>query len=403
MVIAALNPIERGFFMSRLGLGKLADSIYDLVTMIGEKKVDFIQRNSDDFNELCCEYEFYRQLHDKQLTIYGQNVRYRLTSEYNDIVNNQNERNEIISVVFSIEGAYTFSNNNRKKPVHNQVLSNIDKIKKWKYPPLFVTLCHHFYNHYAGHAASLPFILRLFISQKNGINTGIKNLGKEVIQRLLSNENGRRIYIDIKHMSRKSRKEYYKLLKNNYRTESIPIIVSHGALNGYERVGDFTNRHTRKGNHLFKKSDINFCDDEIIMIAKSNGILGLQIDDRMITTIWEKLKIIFFCPGKKNKLRKRAKLVWNHIKYIAELLDEKGLYAWGITAIGTDFDGMVNPIDGFWTSEEMPLLYRMLYKHAAKYLNDNQFIQERNNISPKKVMDAIFWGNAKKFLQRYYR
>jgi hypothetical protein len=64
---------------------------------------------------------------------------------------------------------------------------------------------------------------------------------------------------------------------------------------------------------------------------------------------------------------------------------------------------MVNPIDGFWTSEEMPILYRTLRKHAEKYLNKMPFIQQQNNISAEKAMNAIFWKNAEKFLKRYYR
>ena len=60
------------------------------------------------------------------------------------------------------------------------------------------------------------------------------------------------------------------------------------------------------------------------------------------------------------KLSLRAKLVWNHIQHIAEILDREEPVCLGTAAIGTDNDGIVDPIDGFWTSMELPLLYTNL-------------------------------------------
>ncbi len=399
VVIAALNPIEKGFFTSSLGSGNLADHIYNFITMIGKKKVDFIQRYKDYFLELCTEYKFFKQLHDTQVTIYGEDTCYRLTSNFKDIDDNLKIPN-VISVVLSIEGGHSFNIDNRYPP-DRSVLLKINEVKQWEHPPFFVTLCHHFYNYFGGHARSLPFSLRLLVNQSYKINTGIEDLGKDVIRSLLSTDYGRRIYIDIKHMSRKLRIDYYQFLKDEYGPVEFPIIVSHGAMNGYKSIEDLTN-HTRKRNCHFKKRDINFFDDEILKIEKSGGIFGLQIDDRLITNMYQKIKIIFFCWSRKKKSKMRARLVWNHIKYIAELLDENGFYAWGIMAIGSDFDGMVNPIDGYWTSAELPDLYANLSELADEYLRPKPFTQQRNNISAQKVVDAIFSGNAMNFLSRYY-
>ena len=48
-----------------------------------------------------------------------------------------------------------------------------------------------------------------------------------------------------------------------------------------------------------------------------------------------------------------AKLVWNQVRHIAEVLNMKGKYAWGIQALGTDFDGLIDPINGYWTAKEI--------------------------------------------------
>ena len=43
----------------------------------------------------------------------------------------------------------------------------------------------------------------------------------------------------------------------------------------------------------------------------------------------------------------RSELVWKQIQYIAELLDDNDLFAWGNIAIGSDYDGLVDPLNSF--------------------------------------------------------
>ena len=204
-------------------------------------------------------------------------------------------------------------------------------------------------------------------------------------------------------MSRKLRKDYYKLLKTTYREEDIPIIVSHGALNGYRSIYD--NRCPNEDVHgPFWGRDINFYDDEILKIARSNGIFGLQIDDRVISNKKEQRTIKFYY-SRKRKLKMRAGLVWNHIKHIAELLDRNGLNAWKTTAIGTDFDGIVDPPYGYWTSEYLSVMYDNLSEYARIYMQpgNNELRRPVNkSYSPDQILNRIFSKNAKKFLSRYY-
>ena len=399
VVVVSLNPIEKGFFTSRTGTGRFADRLYDFTTGISAKKVNFVQRNKDDFNELNCEYEYFKQLDNAELIIYGKKVRYRLTSDYNDIVNNLSGPNNIISVVLSFEGANLFSNDNSQLPDPQTVFSNIDKVKNWHHPPVFVSLCHHFYNHLAGHARSFRGLTRLLIDQTPGLNTDITPLGRGVVHRLLDKTPGRRIYIDIKHMSRKARSAYYTMLETDYLNEKIPVIASHGAVSGYPRLADSPQKEK---NGLFNGVDINFCDDEIIKIAASGGIFGLQIDKRRITNRCEQRKIKFFSLSGSAKLKRWNSLVWNQIRHIADLLDSNGLPAWDIICIGTDFDGVVSPIDGYWTSSEIQHLHTNLIEFADEYLRHKIFRLPSNNISSVKILNKIFSENALTFLSEYY-
>lgn len=233
------------------------------------------------------------------------------------------------------------------------------------------------------------------------MNTDIEQLGIDVIQRLLDKSNGKRIYIDIKHMSRKTRIAYYKILETEYNTEKIPIIVSHGAVNGYPKLDDF-DCPQRDRNGKFLGRDINFYDDEIVKIAVSGGIFGLQIDERLITNRCELRKIKYLCRTPGMKLKRRTRLVWNQIQYIADLLDSKGLDAWGITAIGTDFDGMSDPINEYWTSSELQYLHKNLLVYANEYLDQKIFNVSSSKIPSNIIMAKIFSENALNFLSKYY-
>jgi microsomal dipeptidase-like Zn-dependent dipeptidase len=283
-------------------------------------------------------------------------------------------------------------------------LQNIDEVKTWSHLPLFISLAHHFYNEFGGHARSLSGCTGKVIDQSFGLNTGITPLGKRVIYRLLNSTNGRRIYIDIKHMSRWLRMDYYGLLETTYREEDIPIIVSHGALNGYPSVYD-DNCPNEDEHGPFWGRDINFYDDEILKIARSNGIFALQLDDRVISNKNERCKIDKFFYTREKKLRLRARLVWNHIQHIAELLDSNGLDAWGTTAIGTDFDGIVDPPFGYWTSEHLLVMYAHLLEYTRIYMQPgNNALQRPANrsSSPDQIMNRIFSENAMNFLSTYY-
>ena len=266
----------------------------------------------------------------------------------------------------------------------------------WQYPPFFVAPAHHFRNYIAGHAYSLPKVIRALLNQKEGVNTGITELGLEVIGKLLDHK----ILIDIKHMSRQSRRDYYQLLKSPaYR--NIPILASHTSVNGYPDV--YSDADLEEDHGVFFGLDINIFDNEILLIARSGGIIGIQLDERRIASRQELKKVKNDLP-EEDKLRLLSGFVWNQVAYIAILLDSADLSAWDCETIGSDYDGMVDPLNGFWTAKEYKLLYDHLLIHARAYLAGpgQQFKLEENNISAEEILDKLFSKNALHFLENNF-
>lgn len=403
IICASLYPIERGFFDNKLGKGEFSDMVLNFVTSVSKPRVNFVQQVTDYFSDLENEYNYYKQLSGHTVTLADKMpYKYVIAKNGTDVqliaesdTNNDKKANSI-AVILTIEGAHVFGTGidplrNRAKA--QPVLANVDKVKNWEHRPFFITMAHHFYNELCGHAKSLTGIVEKATDQGFGLNSGFTNLGRDVARKLLDNTNGKRIYIDIKHMSRQSRLEYFQMLDDEFIAEDIPVIISHGAV-----VGNDSDRH------LFLNDDINFFDDEILRVAKTGGVFGLQLDERRIVAPnnfnlrkshgLERRKVLFHS----------SLLLWRQIQHIAELLDANGLYAWGTQSIGSDYDGVVNPINGYWTAENLPTLSDYLLKHAYTYMGagGKNLKQAFNKIDPEEIVSNMMGDNAYRFILKYY-
>ncbi len=403
IIFAALNPLERGFFDNNLGTGEFNDVLVNFITSVGRDRIDFVQSITDYFPDLENEYDYLKQMDGKVVKLADRaSYHYSLARNAMDVINilntdsNDDKRSNSIAVILTIEGAHSLGtgiNSHNNHADRNYVLGNVEKIKSWVHRPLFIAIAHHFYNELCGHAESLMGILKLGVDQSYQINTGFTSLGLEVLDKLLDNTNNQRILIDIKHMSRISRLEYFNLLDTKYAGQDIPVIVSHGGVIGNDM-----------DKHLFMPADINFYDDEIIRVAKTNGLFGLQLDERRITAPGD------FELKKSHGLERRkvlfhsSFLVWRQIQHIAELLDSQGFFGWGIQCIGSDYDGMVNAINGFWTAEEFPVLGDYLLMHAHNYMQNNstRLNNPFNHIDPEEIVNRVMGVNVYNFIIQYY-
>lgn len=403
IVFASLYPIERSFFDNKLKTGFFNDMILNFITSVGRKRIDYIQSITDYFVDLENEYQYLKQLDKKKVTLADRAFyQYTLAKNASDLdvilTQNTNTSKKInsIAVFISIEGAHAFGTGISPKtnPADpKKILDNVDKVKNWEHRPVFITLAHHFYNELCGHAQSLTGIVKKATDQSYGMNEGFTPLGLAVVEKLLDKTNNKRILIDIKHMSRKSRLEYFNLLETKYKDEEIPVIVSHGAVLGSE-----------KNKHLFLQEDINFYDDELIKIAQTQGLFGIQLDERRIVAAGDKQLKKSHGTERRKVLFHSSVLIWRQIQHIAELLDSKGFFAWGIQCLGSDFDGIINPLNGYWTAENYPTLSDYLLMQAHNYMqkDSGNLTQSSNRIDPEEIVNRIMGHNTYLFIQKFY-
>ena len=231
-------------------------------------------------------------------------------------------------------------------------------------------------------------------------------MGKKVLAEVLSNTNGKRIYIDIKHMSALARKDYIHLVtdpQGDYAGEEIPIIISHGAANGLRSMNEKVVDIMETGS-TFMKEDINFYDEEIIAMAKSGGIIGIQLDERRIADK-ETIKRVKHSAWIGKIRHYRSALLWHQIQHIAELLDKQSLFAWDCIAIGSDFDGMIDPLNGYLTHETIVHLEEYAERHAFNYMNGRglTILKPFNRLPSDEIVQRIFHSNAMSFLRKYFK
>ncbi|WP_452227493.1 membrane dipeptidase [Lacinutrix cladophorae] len=405
IVVISLYPFEKHFLKDRmLGFKFISDILTNLAAGVSHSRIDNIRSHKSYFQDLNFEYEYYLQLHNFAQEIDNVTYTYKMTSSFSEVEKNiekSSETRKIISLIPSIEGAHAFETGlllKENSADEQTVLNNIDTVKRWAHKPLFVTLAHHFYNEICGHARSIN-IGAIKDNQNRGLNTDITELGYKVIDKLLDNTNNKRILIDVKHMSTAARKTYYKLLETKYANQNIPIVVSHGAVNGKRSIEEWNKKDFGLSNQ-FSDIDINFYDSEILRIAKSKGIFGLQLDERRIASKKAIKSSRIYMPKKKRRLENKSILIWNQIQHCAEILNKNNLFCWETVAIGSDFDGIVNPIKGLWTSENVKDIEPYLVERANNYLKEHsQDLISLNQITAQEIIDRVLFLNAEAFLK----
>ncbi|WP_139162717.1 amidohydrolase family protein [Algoriphagus faecimaris] len=347
----------------------------------------------------------------------AQKASYRIPKDRRELEASLPDDQEI-TMVLTIEGAHALGTD-RVRSIE-EISDRIHFIKTvWKYPVFFITFAHHFDNHLCGHAHSIPDTGKLLLNQRKRLNGGFNNDGRRVIKELLSIDSnferdstlGYRILIDVKHMSARSRKEFYSLVnKCLLNDDRIPVIASHCAYSGIESLEKHIELEDKEKDDYtdpsgkFNAWNINMCDEDIEMIVKTKGLFGLSFDQRILGITKKDLK--------ENPNRNGIQLIWENLEAIiksaysnANLSEEEKEQVWNCITIGTDFEGLIDPVDPYPSALEFELMANNLVfaidqarkSGNKKYLNH---LQSREDVVAA-VNDFCF-GNAERFVIENY-
>ncbi len=224
-------------------------------------------------------------------------------------------------------------------------------------------------------------------------------------------------------MSPKARSEFYEILENDYRGEELPIIHSHGAVNGIKTLKESAKNNSCYAldkNSFVSRWGINLTDEDIEKTFKSNGLIGVLLHEGRV-------------PGQlfkdeKKKLDKNdvqgledlyQKLLWTNILHIVRVQKDYTTSQhidrdpWEGLAIGSDYDGIVDPFDDYEGIKD----YNELREEMIRYIdqekeilnavtNEPLTLSEIKNLfgqkSAKECIEQLFIGNMYTFLSNYF-
>ncbi len=410
VVFDSLYPLERGFINFRkfpeLLIGKKANETL-VVTASGVSVEQFrnLKKKINYFEELNEQYNF---LVKNQGASPCGKFSYTIPSNYCELKKSLLADDSSINVIITIEGAHVFgcgtdaSEKVLIEELKQTLKKNIRAVKKWKHPPFFITFAHHFWNQLCGHASTLPTPTKVTCNQNKGLNTGFTELGLFVLDELLSTKNGKRILIDTRHMSVKSRIHYFKYVSNHnklYPNDRIPLISSHSAVNGFDTLIHSTrvkDSSSKKKATSFCAWSLNISAEEAIATHESGGIAGIILDKGRNSGI-ELLKSIEKVKNPEEKKNLFLKLICDNIFFLIASVNCKT--GWDIPTIGSDFDGVIMHFDNYEDMSKLPDLKRDL----IDFLTKNNYKSELwFGYLPEELMHKLFTQNAMDFLKKNF-
>jgi microsomal dipeptidase-like Zn-dependent dipeptidase len=208
-----------------------------------------------------------------------------------------------VNVFFVVEGCHSLvDTNNESTPFGHEfppleILTNLDNLLS-RVPVIAINPTHMQQSNLCNHAFAIQITgVEHFIPRGNGLTDD----GRQVIQGMFD----RRICVDTKHMSFKSRLDLRNEIDAGKFNNVQPVVCTHTGFTGVSfsnwpgffarkdvrlqavhleiaKTMQTHNMPPRPGAPAFNSSSINLFDEEIVWIVQHGGMIGLSLDRRII-------------------------------------------------------------------------------------------------------------------------
>ena len=208
-----------------------------------------------------------------------------------------------INLFFVIEGCHSLMDTKNRATATDgytatEIIANLDKLLAVA-RILSVNLTHLQQSNISNHAFGMQITEpRNFYPRGNGLTAE----GRKVVQALFD----RKICVDLKHMSYKSRRDLRRGIDNGEFTNAQPLLCTHAGFTGtgfndwpkfisvkrpverevlyleIRKTMQIQNAPRVPGAPAFNMSTINLFDEEIVWIVQHGGMIGLSMDRRIM-------------------------------------------------------------------------------------------------------------------------
>jgi microsomal dipeptidase-like Zn-dependent dipeptidase len=444
LVAIALHPPESAMMRDALIKKIAADEQtqfinIDRVNAIGTGNIYF-QMLLEEINNL----KTHLQKNGKQLKLIKKMTEYNAAD------------NSTVHAILNIEGPHAFYGDRTGKTMPQILADFWNNFEQFTdaHKIFAMNITHLQDNDFCNHAFGIQiFKPRPFFPQRNGITQE----GLDLLQRMKV----KNILADMKHTSLFARLQVYGL---GLHDANWPLVCTHAGLTGISHTqrgryflsarsitdGFFRVRHFKPIGYLqgtsFNPCSINLYDEEVAIIINNGGMIGLSLDQRILGTpdeahmspnyIEDMYEEEIISPGEKDFFKDvprpsvdtmdilkvedirpadrqqnkifHARHFMNQVFHLFTIADQQGIANnLLITRIclGSDFDGMINPIDCCKNVTELQAFKDLLLSKfslwEAEYTGISG-LSVSSIISPQQLLDNIFYQNGVNYLKARY-
>ena len=152
-------------------------------------------------------------------------------------------------------------------------------------------------------------------------------------------------------------------------------------------------------------------DDDLKEIYDSNGIIGIELDQRILgyneagNRVFSWVRNIFRSSKKSDYVW--AEFFWKNILHIAEQCYGYNPLEnpWKMICLGSDLDGVVNPLNKFRTAADFQNLANALLQYVQEYWDSSKSVIPKNylKMDAHDVVYQIMYANALNFIIKNYK
>ncbi|CAN0566480.1 unnamed protein product, partial [Laminaria digitata] len=222
----------------------------------------------------------------------------------------------------------------------------------------------------------------------------------------LEDTGARRILIDCKHMSAKSRKEYYEqiLTPANDKLAArdlppMPVILSHAGYAGVDSLDELIEGTAHEDDEWrvgpYYAWNLNFCAEDIRMVLATDGIFGVCLDQR-VAGVHAKQRV--HDAQWPHVLMQQILGVVDAIMLDDRYSDEQKIKIWDCIGLGTDYDGLIDPMSRYPTTLDLEQLARDLHA-ALTSISHTRMIEQ---VGVDTIVENFCWRNAWNLVKTHF-
>jgi hypothetical protein len=426
LACVAVGPLERQIISSSAFYNeKNKKATVSCITGIVANQLFLRQREIDYFADLINNFQYIQRFENKKQYVGGFGYYYTILRKKSDIDSVLADPDRL-GFAYTIEGGHSLGHS----IYINEGITNLDEykalviqnVKRLKgllpisdnsdeyiqTPILWMSLCKTYENGLGGVANVMNKGQLAAFGKPKDIDEGPSELGKEVMELLISKE-GRRILVDIKNMSLKFRRFYYQTVERaSILGEQVPIVCSNCGISGQSWSSGFYKKKdddSKNNNSYLSHWNQNLSEQDIKKIVlETKGLIGISLDKSVLGGQLAINEIEATVPGTVQRRKACIKLFLANVLTVVDISGKKE--AWNHIAVGSNFDDMADPLDPYPTAEYLPDLAADIQKFLERPEDISSLFTARKvkelmyDFTASEITERIMSKNALKFMQR---